>query len=88
MLNIVIPMAGRGSRFSAMGYAKPKPLIPVLGQPMIRLVIENLRPVQPHRFVFIAQREHEESFGLKDLLERWAPGSELICLDGVTEGAA
>jgi dTDP-glucose pyrophosphorylase len=88
MLNIVIPMAGRGSRFIAKGYARPKPLILVRGQPMIRLVIENLRPLQPHRFVFIAQREHQESFGLGELLERWAPGSELICIDGVTEGAA
>ena len=39
MLNIVIPMAGRGSRFSKAGHALPKPLLPVLGRPMIEAVI-------------------------------------------------
>ena len=38
MLNIVLPIAGRGSRFAVAGYAQPKPLIPVHGRPMIALV--------------------------------------------------
>ena len=42
MINIVIPMAGEGSRFKQAGYAKPKPFIDVLGKPMIVQVIENL----------------------------------------------
>ena len=46
MLNIVIPMAGAGSRFAREGYVDPKPLIPVEGVPMIRLVIENLAGVE------------------------------------------
>ena len=52
MLNIIIPMAGAGSRFSDVGYKDPKPLIPINGVPMIRIVIENLMPEQPHRFIF------------------------------------
>ena len=44
MLNIVLPMAGRGSRFAAAGYDLPKPLIPVHGVPMIELVVHNVRP--------------------------------------------
>ena len=35
MINIVIPMAGLGSRFSKAGYEKPKPFIDVNGKPMI-----------------------------------------------------
>ena len=57
-LNIVVPMAGRGQRFVDAGYRVPKPLIPVHGVPMIRLVIANLMPRRPHRFIFICQREH------------------------------
>jgi len=57
VLNIVIPMAGRGSRFQQVGYRDPKPLIPVLGKPMIERVIDNLRPAAPHRFIFICQRQ-------------------------------
>ena len=56
MLNIVIPMAGAGSRFADAGYKDPKPLIPIHGRPMIQVVIENLTPAVPHRFIFICQK--------------------------------
>lgn len=88
MLNIVIPMAGLGSRFAKAGYTTPKPLIPVHGVPMIRLVIENIRPQGAHRFIFICQRAHVAEYGLAERLAAWAPGSALIELDGLTEGAA
>ena len=88
MLNIVIPMAGLGSRFARAGYTLPKPLIPVHGVPMIRLVIANIAPSTPHRFVFICQRSHAAEFGLREKLTTWAPGAEVIELDGLTEGAA
>lgn len=88
MLNIVIPMAGRGSRFSDAGYTDPKPLIPVGGQPMIKRVIDNLTPSRPHRFIFICQREHVGAYGLRERLALWAPGSQIVELDGITEGAA
>lgn len=88
MLNIVLPMAGRGSRFADAGYDLPKPLIPVLGVPMIELVIANLTPRRPHRFHFLARREHVEGFGLAERLAAWAPGSTLTLVEEVTEGAA
>ncbi len=88
MVNIVVPMAGLGSRFAKAGFAVPKPLIPVHGVPMIRLVIENIRPASPHRFVFIAQRAHDAAYGVAEKLRAWAPGCETVLLDGLTEGAA
>ena len=68
MLNIVIPMAGLGSRFAQAGYQKPKPLIPVHGMPMIRLVIGNVRPTRPHRFIFICQKAHDRDYALAELV--------------------
>jgi dTDP-glucose pyrophosphorylase len=88
MLNIVIPMAGAGSRFAAVGYKDPKPLIPVHGTPMIKVVIDNIRPTTPHRFIFICQKSHVEKYKLAEKLNFWAPGCELIELEGLTEGAA
>lgn len=88
MLNIVIPMAGRGSRFAAEGFTDPKPLIALHGVPMIRVVIANLAPKVPHRFIFICQREHYVAYGLDRLLPQWTAHPEVILLDGVTEGAA
>ena len=43
-LNIVVPMAGAGSRFAKAGYKDPKPLISVHGKHMIEVVINNLKP--------------------------------------------
>ena len=88
MLNIVIPMAGRGSRFATAGYTDPKPLIPVGEDPMIKVVIDNLTPSRPHRFIFICQADHVADYGLRDKLTHWAPGSQIVELNGVTEGAA
>lgn len=88
MLNIVIPMAGAGSRFANAGYKDPKPLIPVHNLPMIRLVIENLKPNCDHRFIFITQQSYAQNYNLRDKLTIWAPGCEVLELDGITEGAA
>lgn len=88
MLNIVIPMAGAGSRFAKEGYIDPKPLIPVNNLPMIRIVINNLRPNIDHRFIFICQKTHIENYGLNEKLSLWAPGASIIGIDGLTEGAA
>lgn len=87
MLNIVIPMAGRGSRFADAGYSDPKPFIPVCGVPMIELVINNLRPTFVHRFIFICQKEHLQRYSFAERLLQLAPGCEVIGLNGHTEGA-
>lgn len=87
-LNIVIPMAGRGSRFVDAGYDLPKPLIPVYDKPMIEWVVDNLRPSRPHRFVFLCLAEHLRRYDVAARLSDIAPGSEIIAVDGVTEGAA
>ena len=88
MLNIVIPMAGLGSRFVKAGYDLPKPLIDINGVPMIEVVVKNLTPSIPHRFVFICQMQHEDKYSIKTRLERIAPGCVVVCIDGITEGAA
>lgn len=88
MINIVIPMAGRGSRFAVAGYADPKPLIRIRDAAMIELVIENLRPAGPHRFVFLCLQEHLERYPLEPMLRSHAPDAAVIPIEGVTQGAA
>jgi NDP-sugar pyrophosphorylase family protein len=86
MLNIVIPMAGRGSRFTGAGYTMPKPLIPIHGKPMIQVVVENLMPKRGHRFIFICQNEHIKAYDLKTRLASYAKDAVVIGIDGITEG--
>ena len=85
-MNVLIPMAGAGSRFSQAGYTFPKPLIEVRGKPMIQVVVDNLN-VDAH-FIFIVQKEHYEKYNLKQLLNLITPGCDIIQVDGLTEGAA
>ncbi len=85
-MNVLIPMAGAGSRFVAAGYTFPKPLIEVNGKPMIQVVVENLN-VESH-FIFMVQKEHYEKYNLKQLLNLIAPGCDIIQIDKITEGAA
>ena len=88
MLNIVVPMAGRGSRFVQAGYKMPKPLIDVHGHYMIEYVTKNLTPNIEHRFIYICQQEHLEKFDLANKLEEIAPGCIVLTVDHITEGAA
>jgi dTDP-glucose pyrophosphorylase len=81
-------MAGGGTRFKEAGYALPKPLMDVYGQPMIEVVINNLRPRAPHRFIFVCQQSHLRDFPLRGLLARAAPNCKILGIDGMTAGAA
>jgi dTDP-glucose pyrophosphorylase len=85
-MNVLIPMAGAGSRFEKAGYTFPKPLIDVNGKPMIQVVVDNLNIDAKH--IFIVQKEHYEKYNLKETLENIAPGCEIVIADGMTEGAA
>ena len=86
MLNIVIPMAGRGSRFADAGYTIPKPFIPVHGVPMIKVVMDNLAPSEPHRFILVCQNDHIKEFDLDTKLKGYAKNVEVVGIDGITEG--
>ena len=85
-MNIIVPMAGAGSRFEKVGYTFPKPLIEVKGQPMIAKVVENLN--LQGKYIFLVQKAHYEKYDLENLLNLIAPGCEIVQIDGLTEGAA
>ena len=85
-LNVLIPMAGEGSRFANVGYTFPKPLIDIRGKPMIQVVVENLS-LDAH-YIFIVRTEHRQKYALDTLLPMIAPGCDIIEVDHKTDGAA
>lgn len=85
-LNVLIPMAGAGSRFQQAGYTFPKPLIDVEGKPMIQLVVDNLNI--DATFIYVVQKEHREKYNLDALLNLITPNCKIVQVDGITEGAA
>lgn len=44
-MNIIIPMAGRGSRLRPHTLTVPKPLIPIAGKPIVQRLVEDLTEV-------------------------------------------
>lgn len=81
-------MAGRGSRFVEQGYTQPKPLIPVLGKPMISRVIDNLYHSDIN-FIFIMLEEHSKNHKVDKLLNQILKHNcEIILSKEVTEGPA
>jgi dTDP-glucose pyrophosphorylase len=85
-MNILIPMAGAGSRFQQAGYTFPKPLIDVEGKPMIQVVVDNLNI--DATYIYVVQKEHRLKFNLDTLLNLITPGCKIVEVDGITEGAA
>lgn len=85
-LNVLIPMAGAGSRFEQAGYTFPKPLIDVRNKPMIQVVIENLNI--DANYIYIVQKKHREKYNLDALLNLITPGCNIVEVEGLTEGAA
>jgi HAD superfamily hydrolase (TIGR01509 family) len=85
-MNVLIPMAGEGSRFAKQGYTFPKPLIEINGKPMIQVVVENLN-IEAN-YIFIVRKEHYEKYSLQYLLNLISPNCKIILVDSLTEGAA
>jgi len=85
-MNVLIPMAGAGSRFQAAGYTFPKPLIDVEGKPMIQVVVDNLNI--DATYIYVVQKEHRAKYNLDTLLNLITPNCKIVEVDGLTEGAA
>jgi HAD superfamily hydrolase (TIGR01509 family) len=83
---VVIPAAGQGKRFSEVGYQHPKPLIDVVGKPMISLVLENFAGIG--KPVVIMQKRHVDTYCADKVISSLHPGAKVVTVDGLTEGAA
>lgn len=87
MINIVIPMAGAGSRFVKAGYKTPKPFIDVMGKPMIVRVLENIS-CKNARYILITRKDH--MIKEKNLIDKIKKEFNVVFIpiDKLTEGAA
>jgi len=83
--NIVIPMAGLGSRFPKNKYYLPKPLIDVNGKPMITRAIESLNIDGKYHFIL---RNDEFTKIVKDVITKTVKDPNFVLVDQTTEGPA
>ena|SRR2546422_702444 len=87
MLRIVMPLSGRGRAFVEKGYTFPKPLIEIVGRPLIEIVVRSLTPKEPHRYVFVCRMEHLARYAMTDVLRLLSPGCTVVSSFGETGGA-
>jgi UDP-N-acetylglucosamine diphosphorylase / glucose-1-phosphate thymidylyltransferase / UDP-N-acetylgalactosamine diphosphorylase / glucosamine-1-phosphate N-acetyltransferase / galactosamine-1-phosphate N-acetyltransferase len=90
-MNVVIPMAGRGSRFANVGITTPKPLINVRGAPMYAWATESLPLSLCTRLIFLCQRQHLDELHLRsDIEQRYGTryDTRIVAVDEVTRGQA
>ncbi len=82
MINILMPIGGRGQRFVDAGFKNPKPLIELNGKPIVEWSAQSLKSSKLDcRFIFIYNRKYTDSF--KIVLNRIDP--EHICVDDEIE---
>lgn len=87
-VQVVIPMAGSGSRFTDAGYSVPKPLLPVQGAPMFALVVANLLTERVGSLTIVAQRAWGVGPSIDRLGDAIASDVRLIEIDHLTGGPA
>lgn len=92
-MNILIPMAGAGSRFAEQGYKIHKPAIPTtslkLGKkvPMVVAAVFDLPRSTADKIIFI-DRDFHKSEGVEAEIQTFFPQAQFITLDHLTEGQA
>lgn len=88
-LALVMPMAGRGSRFAADGVETPKPLIDLAGRPFFWWAVESVRRRVPLReLLFVVLREHVEAHAIDRVIARHYPDARIVAIEEPTSGAA
>lgn len=93
-MNILVPMAGRGSRFlkesdKNPAYAVAKPIIKVDGEIMVKWALSSLRIKKEDNLIFLVLKEHVDEFQIDKILkDNFGGNIKVITVDKVTEGSA
>ena len=94
-MNILIPMAGEGKRFSDTGYTVHKPAIPTYSRrtgvevPMVVAATEDLPHIDaPDTVLTYVNREFHKDDGIEDVILTYYPDAKFITAEKLTEGQA
>lgn len=80
-MKIIIPMTGYGSRFVAAGYKNLKPLIHVMGKPIIEWIVKGMYPGE-NDFLFVCRKEHLRTIpNMEEQLLSLAPHAEIYAIE-------
>jgi dTDP-glucose pyrophosphorylase len=86
---LIIPAAGRGSRFARYGIPEPKPLIELKGRPFFWWATESVRrSVNLRQIIYVVLKEHVDTFSIDLRIKSYYPDATIVVIPDVTNGAA
>jgi len=86
-INVLLPIAGYGSRFSDVGYELPKPLIDAGGLTILQKALESL-DIQECKLNFLVRKEHIHKYAIDEFIfEQYGEASRVIVVEEDTDGA-
>lgn len=86
-LQVLMPMGGLGSRFTAAGYTTPKPLIEVDGKPMFMRALDSYCMIEDVHHIFVVRKDQDEAYDLAANIRAVLPDADIVILDHDTRGA-
>jgi len=78
-MQIVIPMAGKASRFKDYSIETPKPLLNVFGVPLAVRSAQSIQDFGNNKYLFIALAEHKK-WDIESRIKEFFPNSNFIFL--------
>lgn len=85
-MKIIVPMAGKGTRFMSSGHNVPKPLITVSGRPMFHWALDSIKDINYSSIYFTILAEHEDKFHVSKLIPDGLKSHKLKFVDKTPEG--
>ncbi|MCQ2016307.1 dolichyl-phosphate mannose synthase [Clostridium butyricum] len=87
-INLIMPMAGRGSRFTKEGFEVPKPLIKINNKPFFYWATQSIRKfIELNSLTFVVLREHVEKFSIDKHILDYFPEAKVEIIPEVLNGA-
>jgi len=87
-LQLLIPAAGKGSRFADVGFQTPKPLIPIWDIPMLIWVLNNFPLASGDEISILCQADHQIPEQLRPFTSRMSNVVRFLEIDYWTDGPA
>lgn len=87
-VTLILPMAGKGSRFKEEGYLLPKPILHILpSNNMMFVEAVNVLP-NTNKKIFVTLNQHNTDYNVTNIIKSSFDNTEVIELNETTEGQA
>lgn len=91
-MKYIFPIGGKGKRFLEKAdinkeFLKPKPLINILGKPMVKWAVESFSHLSPKEMIFSVMQEHIDKFKIDKKLKKIFGNEITIVIDKMLKGA-